>query len=826
MKRILALVLCLSCLLGVLSACRDNTEEPVTEETTTTTEAPVEEQPVVKAPLAQYTIVYPKKASKALKETAKRLAASMTAKLEIEGYEIPVVNDDNVSATGYEILIGKTNRPYSQAYYMDALRSEYTVKAVKKSIVLAGFSDAMTDMAVQYFEENYIATATEGKMVGVTEYTCALEKTFELTEANAADVKIVYEKGLEAIATSVVDAVKTATGLTLQKQQATNYKYNAETTEILVGSFGVNEMMDIESSLWIKTYVLANRGNKLIVAATDKTRYEQAVVELQNILAKHRLQDTKGVYLHGDDIRRELSDDVLANVINVSRAPTNVYPAGDGAYVAIYEGVEESTRDGATPDKKFFTEYTQALEAAGYTQYTAVDFDGSGTLKKNKFATYVNDEVTIDIAFHTVGHLGCETLEAIEEGKTAEDYPVWCEPFAGGIMFVTLTPKASGFALPLQEAPAYTPVDAEKYPTIVTQVGFGNFHKGGASNCYIIRLADGTFIIHDSSYGHYDGKTPADEIYNILKKQAPDPNNIVISAWITSHPHEDHMGGLREFAKTYASDPTIIVKQFVHNFADPTIAKDQENSNATTVKLAVKKFKNPEVVKATTGNVLYYANVKFNVLYAHTDHLQLNKGERYDGNSSSLVMQMVMMDGKKKVATVLFGGDHSSGAANYGSGLSRYPFTWNALAEWYGSFIRSDVMTYFHHGLGGGTDWTTNNTIKPKIVLWPQTWSKIEDAYNGGQGTNLMNSDHSRYMTRLKQSDQLNGLRVSFAEGVIHDTPNEKGVYGYFISDDNIQIVHLANISKLGNASFDKNQIVENYPDFDTYFGRTAEPQQ
>jgi len=786
MKRILAMLLCLTCLLGVLASCRGNQTADPTETTTGAPDAPAGETVTTTVPMAQYTIVYPKKASKTLKETANRLAESMNAKHQMEGIEIKAVNDDNVSATGYEILIGKTNRPYSQAYYMEGLKSEFAVKNAKKAIVLAGYSDVMTDKAVQYFEENYIATSTDGKMASVTDYTCTLDKTFDLTEANAANTKVVYEAGLSSVADSVITAIKTATGLTLTKEEAEDYTYNKKTTEILIGNFGVKALMDIESSLWLKSYVVASRDNKIILSATDKDQYEPAVAELQTLLTEHKLQDTKGVYLHADNLSRTVADDALANVVSVSQAPTNVYPAGDGAYVAIYEGVNESTRNG-----KFFTEYTEALEAAGYTKYTATDFNGDGSLEKNKFATYVNDQVVIDVAFHTIGHLGCETLEEIESGKTAEDYPVWWESFSGGIMFVTLTPKSSGMTLPSQQAPAYTPVDEIEYPTLLTSIGCGDFHANEASNCYVVRLADGTFIIHDSSYGGGLGNiTTADAIYDVLNEQAPDPNNIVISAWITSHPHADHMDGLLKFANKYASDPKITIKQFVHNFADSTISTAAENSNAIAVRMAAKKFPNAQVVKPSTGNVLYYANVKFNVLYTHVDHLAVNKGQRYDGNSSTMVMQMVTSDG----VSVLFGGDHSAAEWNHGTGSSRVPCTWGALRKWYGSFIESYVFTYMHHGLGGGTDWETNATIKPKIILWPCTWGKIN-------GANLHSSGHSIYMTRkvkggsafTRDATTLQGNGQGFEEGKLHSTPNYMGVYGWFVADNNVHVVKLKN---------------------------------
>ena len=348
-------------------------------------------------------------------------------------------------------------------------------------------------------------------------------------------------------------------------------------------------------------------------------------------------------------------------------------------------------------------------------------------------------------------------------------------------MYVTVTPR-DGLALPTLQAPDYTPLDSNQYPTILTQVGFGKFHVGSASNCYIVRLADGTFIVHDSGYGVFFSPSKqlqygvGEAIYEILKKQAPDPNNIVISAWITTHPHNDHLDGLVAFANKYASYPNVRVKQFAHNFADESYLPKTELNNRRAVIAAAKKFQGATIIKPHTGNVLYYANVKFRILYTVEDHLDLTGGTLYYGNASTMVTQMETDDGVK----VLFGGDSSQMEQVY----EGTPFTYEALSKWYGSFVESEIMTYFHHGLGGGSSWTANATIKPEIVLWPATWDKINTVNNG---TTLLNSGHAVYFTRATQ----HGTSGGFAEGVLHTTPNYMGVKGWFVADDNLHVLTL-----------------------------------
>ena len=62
---------------------------------------------------------------------------------------------------------------------------------------------------------------------------------------------------------------------------------------------------------------------------------------------------------------------------------------------------------------------------------------------------------------------------------------------------VAVSPR-EGLTLPLTSEPAYTPVDREKYPVILTQVGTHSFHPSEVAACYILRLVDGSSIIYDT----------------------------------------------------------------------------------------------------------------------------------------------------------------------------------------------------------------------------------------------------------------------------------------------------------------------------------------
>ena len=187
----------------------------------------------------------------------------------------------------------------------------------------------------------------------------------------------------------------------------------------------------------------------------------------------------------------------------------HILPSGDGGYTAIFCQV--------TP--VFFDTHKAKLLEAGYRLYTEQCFAGNAPDTQNLFATYESDDTVVTVGYH-------------EADK-------W--------LIASYLPKQEGFVLPPVEPPAYTPLGAD-YPTLLTQVGTERFHPSAMAMCYVLRAADGSFVCIDSDFQ----EASADLIYDILKKQAPDPEHIVISAWIFTHPHTDHVGGFTSLTRAWA----------------------------------------------------------------------------------------------------------------------------------------------------------------------------------------------------------------------------------------------------------------------------------
>ena len=374
--------------------------------------------------------------------------------------------------------------------------------------------------------------------------------------------------------------------------------------------------------------------------------------------------------------------------------------AGDGAFTYIYDSV---SRD-------LYEDCCNMLYEEGFAQYTENEFNSSDN-KNNYFTTFVSTLAQVDVVFHQPANR----------------------------MYATVTPRASS-VLPQREATSYKKLLGD-YPTIWTQYGLEDIDNSQPSLGYIIRIADGSFIIINSGE---DFEGVEERMYSILKKQAPDPDNIVISAWLFTHAAPDNTGGFIRFANKYSNDDSITVKQFVCNLPDDSLmANNPYEGEQVHLRHAMERFENAEILKPHTGNVLYYADVRINILYSQEDYLFVSDFGNY--NTASLVTQFVIDDG----SVILVGADHPvSGVTGNYEGCE------GALYNWYGDFIRSYVVSTFHHGMGGGADNTIYGVINPTIVLWCIDSYRIKyddcgNAYPSSIGS-IADFSFNRFFTQAK----------------------------------------------------------------------------
>ncbi|MBO5203113.1 MAG: MBL fold metallo-hydrolase [Clostridia bacterium] len=237
---------------------------------------------------------------------------------------------------------------------------------------------------------------------------------------------------------------------------------------------------------------------------------------------------------------------------------------------------------------------------------------------------------------------------------------------------------------------------------------------------YAIQLSDGSFIMIDGGW-KFNGSVEADNLYKWLKEKSGG-EDIVISAWIMTHLHHDHMGVFADFVTRYNSK--VEIKAVIHNYADydywaGTSGSDNTSSHKQyyqNYENAVKRIGTDKVVVPHNGQVAVIGDATVEFLYTHEDFYPQKLLEY---NNSSLIFR-IWVGGH----TVMFSGDAQNEATD-------------GCVALYGSYLKSDFVQVSHHGVGrdngaqaGSVEWYQH--VDPKIVMYP---AGITSTYLGAQGT-------------------------------------------------------------------------------------------
>ncbi len=132
-------------------ACKPSTEDPSSGTEPGTDPAAPQNGTVIFGGETDFSIVYPDKASKTVKEAANRLKQVLNA---ISGKTLEIrtcSKKEEVPVGTKEILVGETNRPESEAARAGMEPKDFIVSNTGDRIVLVGADDGSTADAVEYF---------------------------------------------------------------------------------------------------------------------------------------------------------------------------------------------------------------------------------------------------------------------------------------------------------------------------------------------------------------------------------------------------------------------------------------------------------------------------------------------------------------------------------------------------------------------------------------------------------------------------------------------------------------------------------------------------
>lgn len=239
-------------------------------------------------------------------------------------------------------------------------------------------------------------------------------------------------------------------------------------------------------------------------------------------------------------------------------------------------------------------------------------------------------------------------------------------------------------------------------------------NESGQQISIVIESNDGQLIVVDGGL-----KTNAPYLSKYIKARGGK-----VSAWLLTHPHEDHVGALSVILEQqkvaghpdyYNIDPGQIYfsfapypfyEQYEQSYRLPMIKEVMDDLAAYP---AEKKHENSE-----RGTTFSYGNVSVEVLNtAYSIPIDT-------GNNSS-ICYMITINGKKLLIT----GDLPYEAAG------------KLLEELPAEKLKADIVQMAHHGQHGGS-FAFYSTVNPRYALWPSSkelWDKRKEPFTEDQET-------------------------------------------------------------------------------------------
>ncbi len=450
-------------------------------------------------------------------------------------------------------------------------------------------------------------------------------------------------------AESVAQMLKKASGKTV-KVVNDSETYVKDTVEILIGPTSYAETQTVAGELGYGAWTLRVIGNKVVIYATPDDAYSTAVKKLVSLLytqqGKEQITISATYSVSGD------TGSILSAIPTFTGSQDGtIFSTGATGFCKeiSFTGVTESD----------YTTYRTAVLNAGYT------VEAENQIGNNHYVSYTNDKYLLTLSY----------LPDIPRINVSIE-------------------KLTDTALPTTEAEnTYVPGVCD---TTVTQLGLWiGYEEGDAWDkwinglSHVIRLTDGSFIVID---GGHDREMNDELLYETLKKQAPNPEHIVISAWIFTHTHGDHVGTFLLFDHS-----DVTVERFICNFPQSSVSANGDGGSTASVwaKMTT-KYPNAKITHAHPGQVFNIRNAKITI-YWSMDLFYPTEFTFF--NESSLVFS-VELEGHK----IMYLGDMG-------------PTSNTTVLRIYGSALESEIVQTAHHGFEGA-NYSTYSTIKPKYVFW------------------------------------------------------------------------------------------------------------
>ena len=219
----------------------------------------------------------------------------------------------------------------------------------------------------------------------------------------------------------------------------------------------------------------------------------------------------------------------------------------------------------------------------------------------------------------------------------------------------------------------------------------------------LIKQADGTVMVIDG--GAMIQATPAavKGLWNFLHEitDTPTEEEIAISCWFVSHPHEDHYALMSELIEAYHSK--LDLQRVMFNF--PNTTDFGLDSSAAKIRTEVSEyFPNVAFLKCHTGQSIQLGSIVLDVMMTHEDMVtaQTGKTRITEENSTTTLIRVTLPSGQRFMVM----GDFTEEQQD------------TVLKNWAANAFKCEIVQVSHHGFNSLPK--LYKAIGAEIALWPQ----------------------------------------------------------------------------------------------------------
>ena len=641
-KKLLCLLLVFTMAFTLLVACKrePDTDDPAVDPNETKT---------TEINLSEYSLIRSAKSGSAVNAAVKSLVT--VAKNVLDGTELVSERDNKVEANAAtkEILVGLTNRTESTDA-QTALGDEFAfvIRVVGNKIVVTGATNELIVKGLNYLSENYISKAENGVAKIPTDLTVKQEY-HEIVTNGISNYVLMYSENVGG--TENFDTVRyiwqeinrfTTEDLEFKDDHLREGdSYDLTKKAIVVGDTNYPHSKELSKNLDLFGWAMESKDDLIYLCAFEKNALADMSGEFTDRLDNAILLSTANA--EAKTIRM-CKIERMAAAGNKWKTAVPVFAGGEAdTFQQIDRGFYRLRYADAT--KAEYDAYTATLASEGFIHYA------SNTLDNCVFNTYYKGDVMVHTYYMNKWNANNEKNATVS---------------------VVIAGATSAPLVPLEAYgdEAVTEANLKLMNMKYDQDDDGKLdHNNGMG--FVFTMSDGSYVVVDGGYAE-----DAEPLYNFMRdNNKREDGEIVIRAWILTHPDGDHWGCLNAFANHYGSQ--VKLEYYVTQYHYNSYQSGKIASVVNKLDNSTKNFAGHQRIVPLAGQKMFFGELEVNFLSTP----ELPTVMKMDTNEQSLIMHMTFKD-----KTILMMGD-AMGAAAADAGM------------YYDKACRADLFQAAHHAL-------------------------------------------------------------------------------------------------------------------------------